>query len=87
MAFEWDPLYGVNLALCVIILLLGVWSYRKKKNETGLYVGIAFGLFGISHLATLLGYKDSLETVLIGVRLLAYLLVAAALYKIAVKTQ
>jgi uncharacterized membrane protein len=85
MMIEWDPLYGVNLALCVIILLLGVWSYRKKNNETGLYVGVTFGLFGISHLATLLGYKSSLDDLLIGIRILAYLLVVAALYKIAVK--
>ncbi len=85
MMFEWDPLYGVNLVLCIIILLLGLWSYKKKNNEMGLYVGIAFGLFGVSHLATLFGYKDSLEDILIGIRLLAYLLVVVALYRIAIK--
>lgn len=50
-----------------------------------LYVGIAFGLFGVSHLMTLLGLKDALEIVLIVVRTLAYLLVAFALYTVAFK--
>ena len=73
----------LNLVLCIIILALGIVGYRRSGQAFPLYIGIAFGLFGISHLATLLGLKDSLEGVLIAVRTLAYLLVAFALYRVA----
>jgi uncharacterized membrane protein (UPF0136 family) len=82
MAFNWDPIYGVNLILCIAIVLLGYWGYQKKKNPVSLYVGIAFGLFGISHLATLMGQRAALGDVLIIVRLVAYLLVVFALYQV-----
>ena len=44
-----------------------------------LYIGIAFGLFGISHLATLIGYRAMFETGLIWIRTLAYIIVSIAL--------
>jgi len=75
----------VNLVLCVIILGLGIWAYSKKKDDVPLYIGIAFGLFGISHIITLLGLAVSLEALLIAIRLVAYLLVIFTLYKILTK--
>lgn len=48
-----------------------------------LYIGIAFGVFGISHLTTLLGLKETLTDVLIIIRVLAYLIVVFTLYKCA----
>ena len=81
MEFVWDPIYGVNLVLCMIILILGVWGYIKKKGDlVPLSVGAAFFLFGISHLATLLDLKDDLTEILIIIRTIAYLLVIFALY-------
>jgi len=85
MSFTWDPMYIVNLVLCIIILALGCWGYRKTEDRVPLYVGIAFGLFGVSHLMTLLGLKEALETVLIVIRTLAYLIVVFALYKVIVE--
>jgi len=82
MALVLDPIYIINLTLCIIILILGVFSYRKKGNTVPLYVGIAFGLFGVSHAATILGFKNDLEAFLITVRTMAYLVVVFALYKI-----
>lgn len=76
-----DPIYLVNLTLCIIIFALGFLGYRKGGNRIPLYVGIAFGLFGISHLATILGLKDALEAALIVIRTAAYLTVMFALYK------
>jgi hypothetical protein len=81
MSIVWDPITVVNLVLCIIILVFAVVGYRRSGKTFPLYIGIAFGLFGLSHLATLLGLKDSLSGVLILVRTLAYLLVAFALYK------
>jgi hypothetical protein len=80
MNFVWDPIYAINLLLCTIILIFGVIGYRRSGNSVPLYIGIAFGLFGLSHLATLLGLKNSLEAVLVVVRTLAYLIVTYALY-------
>lgn len=81
MALMLDPIYLVNLTLCIIIFILGFLGYRKGGNRIPLYVGIAFGLFGISHLATILGLKDALEAALIVIRTTAYLTVMFALYK------
>ena len=80
-----DPIYLTNLVLCVIILVLGCLGYRKSGEKWPLYIGIAFGLFGISHLLTLLGLKDVLTIFLIAIRTLAYVLVAFTLYWVAFK--
>ncbi len=80
MTFTWDPIYTVNLVLCVIIFILGCWGYKKQKDMMPLYIGIAFGLFGISHLVTLFDMASSLTNVLIVIRVLAYLIVIFALF-------
>lgn len=80
-----DPIYVVNLVLCIIILTLGYWGYKKSGDSVPLYIGIAFGLFGLSHLSILLGLKETLEYVLIALRTIAYLIVIFALYKVASK--
>ena len=79
MAVEWDPILFVNLVLCIIIVLLGVLCYRKSHDSLPLFISAAFGLFGVSHAATLLGFKVPLTLPLIVIRALAYLLVIYAL--------
>jgi uncharacterized membrane protein (UPF0136 family) len=74
----WDTMTFLNLTLCSVILLLGVIGYYRKDRYAILYIGIAFGLFGISHLATLLGYRDILDGMLIWVRTIGYLVVIIA---------
>jgi uncharacterized membrane protein (UPF0136 family) len=81
MALNLDPVYVVNLILCIIIFLLGILGYKKQNNMTPLLVGVAFGLFGVSHLVTILGYKNELESALIVIRTIAYFTVVFALYK------
>ena len=73
----------VNLILCAIILVFGLIGWRRSKRVFLLYIGIAFGLFGLSHLATILGLKATLEVQLIMVRTLAYLIVVFTVYKMA----
>jgi hypothetical protein len=80
MAIEWDPIIFINLILCVIILVLGFIIFKKSGEKLPLYVGIAFGLFGVSHAATLAGLKVPLTVPLIVIRATAYLLVIYALY-------
>ena len=77
----------VNLVLCIIILGLGIWGYSKKKYDVPLYIGIAFGLFGISHLMKILGIAESVAALLITIRLIAYLLVVFALYRVVAKNK
>ncbi len=81
----WDPVTTTNFVLCIVILALGKWAYVKKKNDVSLYIGIAFGLFAVSHLMTLLGLAAGLTVFLIAIRLIAYLLVVFALYRILAK--
>ena len=80
MAFQWDPIVFVNLVLCIVIVVLGLVIYRKSRERLPLYISLAFGLFGISHAATLAGLVAALTVPLIIIRTLAYLLVIYALY-------
>jgi hypothetical protein len=82
MAFVWEPVSFLNLIFCIVIVVLGYWAYRKRENITAVYIAIAFALFGISHLALLLGSQSS-EVSLLVVRSLGYLVVIFALYKAA----
>jgi uncharacterized membrane protein (UPF0136 family) len=75
----------INLVLTIVILALGIWAYVKRKSDVALYIGIAFGLFAISHALTLMGLAGSLSAFLIAVRVIAYLLVIVALCRILMK--
>ncbi len=80
-----DPIILLNLILCVIIVILGSIGFRKASGGWPLYVAIAFGLFGLSHLLTLLGVAAGLVGFLIAIRTIAYLLVVYILYRVAFK--
>ncbi|MFC1576584.1 hypothetical protein ACFL3J_02825 [Candidatus Omnitrophota bacterium] len=75
----------INTVLCVMIVFLGIIGYKKNKEKLPLFIGIAFVLFGISHVVTIVGLNLSWLNFLITIRLIAYLIVAFALYQIAVK--
>jgi hypothetical protein len=75
-----DVVVLVNLILCIFIVILGFFEYSRTKSHVALCVGVAFGLFGISHLLTLLGFANNLTVPLIIIRFLAYMTVIYALY-------
>jgi CHASE2 domain-containing sensor protein len=81
MALEWDPILFVNLVLCIAIVILGYLCFRKSREHLPIFIGAAFGLFGISHAATLAGFKVPLTIPLIIIRTLAYVLVIVALWQ------
>ena len=81
MAFIPDPVVIINLLLCIVILIFGCAAYRKSNDINALLIGIAFGLFGLSHLNTLLGLRLFPEITFVLLRLCGYILVAAALYR------
>ena len=70
----------VNLVLCIVIVILGFLCFRKSGENLPAFIGAAFGLFGISHAATIAGLAASLELPLIIIRTLAYVLVIIALW-------
>jgi hypothetical protein len=88
----------INLILTTIILILGISAFFKRKSDiaagsskaiaipdVALYIGISFGLFAVSHVLTLAGLAASLEVFIISIRVIAYLLVIAALCRILMK--
>ena len=77
-----DPIYVVNAILCAMILILGIWGYVKTKDIVPLLIGIAFGIFGVSHSFKLAGIAAGFTVFLIVIRTIAYLLVVFSLYKI-----
>ena len=80
-----DTIYLINLILCVVIVVFGCLGFKKAKGVWPLYIAIAFGLFGLSHLLTLLGLKEALIGFLIAIRTIAYLLVIYTVYRVAFK--
>jgi|GEM_PF-667689 len=80
MSIIMDPISILNLALSIIILITGYWGYKNKKDIVPLYVGVAFGLFGLTHLLTVLGFREALTNVFLVVRTIGYLIVIFALY-------
>ena len=80
-----DVISLVNLILCVVIVVFGCVGFRKARNVWPLYIAISFGLFGLSHLLTLVGLKEALEGFLIAIRTIAYLLVIYTVYRVAFK--
>jgi hypothetical protein len=69
------------LVLCFIICGFGIWVYAKKKNDVPLYIGIAFGIFGIDRLIAFLGLESGWDIFGHVLRVAAYLLVLFALYR------
>jgi uncharacterized membrane protein YhfC len=79
MVLELNPVTVLNFLLALVIFIIGVVAYQKTRNKTSLYIGVAFGLFAFSHLVTLLGYAQSLEWLLLVVRVISYCIIIYAL--------
>ncbi len=71
-----DPITLTNTIACFIILILGIIVYIRSKEMWPLFIGIAFGVFGVTHLLTLLDLQETLATILLAIRIVAYLIVA-----------
>jgi hypothetical protein len=80
MAFIPEPIVVLNLVLCIVILVLGYLVYRKRNIISALFIGIAFGIFGLSHLNTLFAPPLFPDVTFALLRICGYLIVAAALY-------
>ena len=74
-----DLAAGINLLLCIVIFLLGYLVYRRQERISALLIGIAFGMFGLSHFSVVTGIVFP-EITFILLRICGYILVAAALW-------
>ncbi|HIH02678.1 MAG TPA: hypothetical protein HA263_02105 [Methanoregulaceae archaeon] len=72
----------VNFVLATAIFALGLWGYRRSGRQTEALVGVAFGLFAITHLLTLLGISST-ELLILIVRIIAYVVVMYAMFRVA----
>jgi hypothetical protein len=72
---EMDYITLLNLALCAIILALGIRRYAQSGVKAFVLIGLGFLMFGISHIATLTGMTADYRTVLVFVRAAGYILV------------
>lgn len=75
----------INAVFCFLILIIGFWGYRRRRYRLSLFIGLAFGLFGLSHIMLTWGNGRNLTDALIAIRLVAYLLVTFGLYEAVVK--
>jgi hypothetical protein len=80
---NWDPVTTFNLVLSVAIFALALVGWARVKNALALYIGVAFGLFALSHLATILGWGESLAALIILFGAVGYIFVIVAVYKVA----
>lgn len=77
-----DPIPLVNFVLATAIFALGLWGYHKSGRLTEALVGIAFGLFAFTHFLVLFG-TSSTELLILGIRIVAYLVVMFAMLRVA----
>jgi len=82
MTFTYDPIVVINLVLTSVIMVLGIWGYRRSGRLTEMLVGGAFGLFAASHLLVLFGVNSN-DLLIITVRIAAYLVVIFAMVRVA----
>lgn len=81
MAFNWDPTYVTHFVLTTITSIIGYVGYKKSQNKIPLYMGVAFGIFGVANFLVLLGIKTIPQTVFITARIIGYLIIMFALHQ------
>ena len=80
VAFNADPVLIVNFFLCLVILVMGFLIYARKENFSACMIGVAFGMFGLSHFTQLFGIDWIPDVTFILIRVCGYILVIAALW-------
>jgi hypothetical protein len=71
-----DPIILTNVIACLVIFILGIVGYARSKEMWLLFIGIAFVLFGITHVFTLFDLQETLATYILAIRIVGYLVVA-----------
>jgi hypothetical protein len=71
----------VNLVLCLAIVAMGIWGFKRSKNRSPLYIAIAFALTAVYHLTALLGLTKQFGIAIIILTFISYGLVIYSLYR------
>jgi PAS domain S-box-containing protein len=85
MSFNPDPVSLINLSFCIVVVLVSFWWSARTGSRTPLFIGMAFGLFGVSHLLVLLNLNKPLELALIFIRIAAYAFVTIGTFFVALE--
>jgi|GEM_PF-5340289 len=70
----------INLIFSAVIVILGSWSYVINRDVVGLYIAIAYALFGLSHIIWFFGREKVSESGNDIIRILGYLCILIALF-------
>lgn len=70
----------LNFILSFLIFAFGTWAYIKTKNKAPFYIGVAFGLFSLSHLMYIVGINRDFRDTVILIRAFSYFIVLTTLY-------
>jgi hypothetical protein len=76
----YDLFAVVNFTLSILIFIFGTWAYAKTKSKSPFYIGVAFGLFSLSHLISLAGLELWFRDTMILIRAFSYFIVLTTLY-------
>ena len=71
-------MYLLNLIFAATILVLGIKRFLQTDVKAFLFIGLAYALFGFSHLAVLMGWTG-IPAILSGVRTAGYIMVIIGL--------
>jgi hypothetical protein len=83
MAFSYcgiDVVNAFNLLLCTLILAVGCIGYARTKAKELFHIGVAFGLFAVSHVIAIFGVQRNFAVTTILIRIFAYLIVLFSLW-------
>ncbi len=75
-----DVTTSLNFIFGIIIVILGLWVYKRKQYVLALYIALGFGIFALSHLEVMMGLSSSDVTVTF-IRSLGYLVIIYALLR------
>lgn len=84
MAFHYcgiDLMSAINMGICLLILAVGSFGYIRTKAKALFHIGVAFGLFAVSHGISLFGAQRSLAVTMMLIRIFAYLIVLFTLWE------
>ena len=77
-----DLIAVINIALCFVILSTAYWIFKRTRQSEALFIGLAFTLFGITHIITLFGLDVSAMNFVIVLRIIAYIFILLSIYKL-----
>ena len=75
----------INLIFCIVTFFYGLWVYKKSESHAALWISLAFGFFGVTHLAPLLDVGGFHPFLFVAFRALGYLFGLGALVSLAGK--